>query len=77
MQNLCLTTTCCDTTFHSWSRTYIFQMAIGSLGIGCYNVKYHEPLKNLRNLGCIKALPQTLQAILTAIHQINTRGLFN
>ena len=63
--------------FHSWSRTWIFKIGIGSLPMCCQSAEYPEPLKNLDRLACTKAFPQTPSPVFTAIHPINTTGLFN
>ena len=63
--------------FHSWSRTWIFEIGIGDLPMCCQSAEYSEPLKNLDTLACTKAFPQTPSPVFTAIHPINTTGLFN
>ena len=63
--------------FHSWSRTWIFEMGIGVLPIGCWSAYHPEPLKNLHTLTFVRTFPQTLQSNLTIIHPDNTAGLFN
>ena len=63
--------------FHSWSRTWIFEIGIGALPMCCQSAEYPEPLKNLDRLACTKAFPQTPSPVFTAIHPINTTGLFN
>ena len=63
--------------FHSWSRTWIFEIGIGDLPMCCQSAEYSEPLKNLDRLACTKAFPQTPSPVFTAIHPINTTGLFN
>ena len=62
--------------FHSWSRTCIFEMGIGASPIGCSSAYQPELLKNLHNLTCIRAFPQTLQSSLTVIHPDNRARLF-
>ena len=39
--------------------------------------EYPKPLKNLDKLACTKAFAQTPSRVFTAIHPINTTGLFN
>ena len=58
--------------FHSWSRTWIFEIEIGALTMGCWIAEYQEPLKNLDNRTCLRAFPQTPRSCLTTIHPINT-----
>ena len=43
--------------FHSWSRTWIFEMGISALLIGCWSAYYPEALKNLHNLTCKPSSP--------------------
>ena len=61
--------------FHSWNRTWIFEMEIDALPMGCWIAKYPEPLQKLDKLACVRAFPQTAKSSLTTIHPINTTEL--